>query len=94
LQAALFTMQNPKPLAQRLDIRVSRIECGESFFGQPATRLVPQPLSLLAPFGRPAIAFGDGSGLGAMVIRQDASGVTVVGGRIGVDRALALAERA
>jgi hypothetical protein len=44
--------------------------------------------------GRRAIAFGDGTGLGAIVVRQDPDGVTVVGGRIGIDRALALAARA
>jgi hypothetical protein len=41
--------------------------------------------------GRPAIAFGDDSGVGAFVVRQDPDGVTVVGGRIGVSRALDLA---
>jgi len=41
--------------------------------------------------GRQAIVFGDDTGLGALVIRQDPAGVTVVGGRIGVSRALALA---
>ena len=40
--------------------------------------------------GRPAIAFGDDSGLGALVLRQDADGVTVVGGRISIGRALDL----
>ena len=44
--------------------------------------------------GRPAIAFGDDSGLGALVLRQDPDGVTVVGGRIGVSRAIELADRA
>jgi hypothetical protein len=41
--------------------------------------------------GRPAIAFGDDSGIGALVIRQDPEGVTVVVGRIGVSEALKLA---
>jgi hypothetical protein len=41
--------------------------------------------------GRPAIAFGDDSGIGALVLRQDPDGVTVVGGRISVSRALELA---
>ncbi|HJR86018.1 MAG TPA: hypothetical protein VJ930_00035 [Acidimicrobiia bacterium] len=41
--------------------------------------------------GRPAIAFGDDSGVGALVIRQDPDGVTVVVGRIGVGEALELA---
>ena len=41
--------------------------------------------------GRPAVAFGDDSGLGALVLRQDPDGVTVVVGRIGVSRALELA---
>jgi hypothetical protein len=41
--------------------------------------------------GRPAIAFGDDTGLGALVLRQDPDGVTIVGGRIGVERALELA---
>jgi hypothetical protein len=41
--------------------------------------------------GRPAIAFGDDSGIGALVIRQDPDGVTVVVGRIGVSQALTLA---
>lgn len=44
--------------------------------------------------GRQAIAFGDDTGLGALVIRQDPEGVTVVGGRIAVSRALALAAEA
>ena len=44
--------------------------------------------------GRQAIAFGDDTGLGALVVRQDPDGVTVVGGRIGVSRALALAAEA
>jgi PadR family transcriptional regulator, regulatory protein PadR len=41
--------------------------------------------------GRPAIAFGDNSGIGALVIRQDPEGVTVVVGRVGVNAALELA---
>jgi PadR family transcriptional regulator PadR len=41
--------------------------------------------------GRPAVAFGDDSGIGTLVIRQDPDGVTVVVGRIGVSRALNLA---
>ncbi|HEX5721939.1 MAG TPA: hypothetical protein VFZ06_04230 [Acidimicrobiia bacterium] len=41
--------------------------------------------------GRPAIAFGDNSGVGALVIRQDPDGVTVVVGRIAVGEALELA---
>lgn len=41
--------------------------------------------------GRPAIAFGDDSGVGSLVIRQDPDGVTVVVGRIGVGEALELA---
>lgn len=59
---------------------------------------VPVPVPLDGPGwkeveldGRQAIAFGDDTGLGALVIRQDAGGVTVVGGRIGIERALALA---
>jgi hypothetical protein len=44
--------------------------------------------------GRPAIAFGDDSGVGALVIRQDADGVTVAGGRIPVSRAIDLASGA
>jgi hypothetical protein len=44
--------------------------------------------------GRPAIAFGDDSGIGALVIRQDPDGVTVVVGRIGVSQALRLAAEA
>jgi hypothetical protein len=62
---------------------------------------VPVPVPLDGPGwrdvevdGRPAIAFGDDSGTGAVVIRQDTDGVTVVGGRIGVGRALDLAARA
>ncbi|HJU80977.1 MAG TPA: hypothetical protein VJ796_04425 [Acidimicrobiia bacterium] len=41
--------------------------------------------------GRPAIALGDDSGVGALVIRQDPDGVTVVVGRVGVRQALELA---
>ena len=44
--------------------------------------------------GRQAIAFGDDSGIGALVIRQDPDGVTVVVGRIGVRQALELAAQA
>lgn len=44
--------------------------------------------------GRPAIAFGDDSGIGAIVIRQDPDGVTVVVGRVGVSQALELAAEA
>jgi hypothetical protein len=64
-------------------------------------RTIPLPVPVDGPgwrevevAGRPAIAFGDDSGLGALVLRHDEDGVTVVGGRIGVDRALRLAERA
>jgi hypothetical protein len=64
-------------------------------------RTVPVPVPLDGPgwdevevAGRPAIAFGDDSGLGALVLRRDPDGVTVVGGRIGIERALDLAERA
>jgi hypothetical protein len=64
-------------------------------------RTIPLPVPLDGPgwrevevAGRPAIAFGDDSGLGALVLRHDPDGVTVVGGRVGVDRALRLAERA
>ena len=64
-------------------------------------RTIPLPVPVDGPgwrevevAGRPAIAFGDDSGLGALVLRHDPDGVTVVGGRIGVDRALRLAERA
>ena len=62
---------------------------------------IPVPVPLDGPGwrdvevgGRPAIAFGDDTGLGALVIRQDPDGVTVVGGRIAMTRALALAARA
>lgn len=44
--------------------------------------------------GRQAIVFGDDSGLGAIVLRQDPDGVTVVGGRITADRAVDLASAA
>jgi hypothetical protein len=59
---------------------------------------IPVPVPLDGPgwnevevAGRPAVAFGDDSGLGAFVIRQDPVGVTVVMGRIGVSQALELA---
>jgi hypothetical protein len=62
---------------------------------------IPVPVPLDGPgweeivvTGRPALAFGDDSGLGAVVLRQDPDGVTVVGGLIGVSRARELAERA
>ena len=62
---------------------------------------IPVPVPLDGPgwrevdvAGRPAIAFGDDSGLGALVLRQDPDGVTVVGGLIGVGRALELAAEA
>jgi hypothetical protein len=64
-------------------------------------RTIPLPVPVDGPgweevevAGRPAIAFGDDSGLGALVLRHDEDGVTVVGGRVGVDRALRLAEGA
>jgi hypothetical protein len=44
--------------------------------------------------GRPAIAFGDETGIGAVVLRHDTDGITVVGGRITVSRALELAAEA
>ena len=44
--------------------------------------------------GREALAFGDDSGLGALVLRHDPDGVTVVGGRITVSRAIELASEA
>ncbi|WP_420451846.1 hypothetical protein [Ilumatobacter sp.] len=43
--------------------------------------------------GRRAIAFGDDTGLGALVVREDPDGVTVVGGPIAVGAALDLAAR-
>lgn len=59
---------------------------------------IPVPVSVDGPgweevdvAGKPAIAFGDDSGIGALVIRQDADGVTVVAGQIGVSEALELA---
>lgn len=62
---------------------------------------IPVPVPLDGPgweevevAGRPAIAFGDDSGLGSLVLREDPDGVTVVGGRIGVSRALDLAAAA
>lgn len=62
---------------------------------------IPLPVPLGSPgwsetevAGRPAVTFGDESGLGAVVLRQDPDGVTVVGGRIGVGRAVDIAEGA
>jgi hypothetical protein len=62
---------------------------------------IPVPVPLDGPgwrevevAGRPAIAFGDDSGVGALVLRQEPDGVTVVGGRISVSRALDLAAAA
>lgn len=62
---------------------------------------IPVPVPLDGPGwreldldGRPAIAFGDDSGLGAVVVRQDPDGVTVVAGVVGITRALELAEAA
>ena len=62
---------------------------------------IPVPVPLNGPgwkdvevADRPAIAFGDDTGLGALVLRQDRDGVTVVGGKVSVTRALALAARA
>ena len=59
---------------------------------------IPVPVPLDGPGwrevevdGRQAIAFGDDTGLGAVVLRQDPDGVTIVGGRIEVTRALELA---
>lgn len=40
---------------------------------------------------RPGLAFGDGSGLGAVVLREDADGLTVVGGTLPIDEVLAIA---
>ena len=62
---------------------------------------IPVPVPLDGPgwkdvevAGRPAIAFGDDSGLGALVLRQDPDGVTVVGGRLTASRARELAAEA
>ncbi len=62
---------------------------------------IPVPVPLDGPgwrnvdlSGRPAIAFGDDSGLGAVVVRRDADGVTVVAGMVGITRALELAASA
>jgi hypothetical protein len=62
---------------------------------------IPVPVPLDGPGwkdvevgGRQAIAFGDESGLGALVLRKDPDGVTVVGGRITASRALELAAEA
>lgn len=44
--------------------------------------------------GRDALAFGDDSGFGALVLRHHPDGVTVVGGRITVSRAIELASEA
>ena len=44
--------------------------------------------------GRDALAFGDDSGFGALVLRHDPDGVTVVGGRITISRAIELASDA
>lgn len=44
--------------------------------------------------GRDALAFGDDSGFGALVLRHDPDGVTVVGGRMTVSRAVELASEA
>lgn len=41
--------------------------------------------------GRPGVAFGDSSGLGTLVLRQDVDGITVVGGPMPVEDALAIA---
>ena len=94
------------PLSAIRSVLLTREELPEDLRDQLADiddwrRTVPVPVPLDGPgwrevevAGRPAIAFGDDSGLGALVLRQDPEGVTVVGGRIGVDRALRLAERA
>lgn len=62
---------------------------------------IPVPVPLDGPgweeievAGRPAIAFGDDSGVGALVLRHDPAGVTVVGGRISITRAIELAAEA
>lgn len=59
---------------------------------------IPVPVPLDSPgwletevAGRPALAFGDGTGIGAIVIRQDVDGLTVVGGRTTIDRVLGVA---
>ena len=62
---------------------------------------IPVPVPLGAPGweevevgGRKGIAFGDDSGFAALVLRHDPDGITVVGGRIPVSRALELAAEA
>lgn len=62
---------------------------------------IPVPVPLDGPgweevtvAGRDALAFGDDSGLLALVLRQDPTGVTVVGGHVTVTKAIELAEDA
>lgn len=61
---------------------------------------IPVPVPLDGPGwreldidGRPALVFGDDSGLGAVVIRQDGNGVTVAMGRLEAREAISLVER-
>ncbi|HEX7168795.1 MAG TPA: hypothetical protein VF230_17595 [Acidimicrobiales bacterium] len=94
------------PLEKIRSFLLSRDELPEELRSQLAAirdwrSTIPVPVPLDGPgwkevevAGRPAIAFGDDTGLGALVIRQDREGVTVVGGRMGVNRALELAGEA
>lgn len=82
---------------------LSREELPESLRTQLASiddwrSTIPVPVPLDGPgwkelevAGRPAIAFGDRTGLGSLVLRQDPDGITVVGGLVGVDEAIDLA---
>ncbi len=91
------------PLERIRSFLLSREELPEDLRSQLADiddwrSTIPVPVPIDGPGwkktevnGRPAIAFGDDSGLGAIVLRDDPDGVTVVGGRISATRALEVA---
>ncbi|MGB3410763.1 MAG: hypothetical protein WBA45_06155 [Microthrixaceae bacterium] len=91
------------PLEEIRSFLLSREELPEDLRSQLADiddwrSTIPVPIPIDGPGwkkvevnDRPAIAFGDDSGLGTIVLRDDPDGATVVGGRIPVSRALEVA---
>ena len=101
--APLVVRAEGAPLEDVREFLLGREELPEDLRAQLAAiddwrSTIPVPVPIDGPgwkelevAGRPAIAFGDGSGLGSVVLRQDPDGITVVGGFVDIDRALDLA---
>ncbi|HUG83212.1 MAG TPA: hypothetical protein VMM13_01540 [Euzebya sp.] len=91
------------PLAEVRAFLLSRPELPEDLRAQLAAiedwrSTLPIPVPVDGPGwrdvtigGRPGVAFGDSSGLGTLVLRQDTDGITAVGGSLAVEEALAIA---